>query len=793
MKVRSALWSVAVLAIALTAFTTSLGDPPAQAAGQQFTWFDQAMTHGPTKQYAQATATAPPDWTSPINYAGGRVYVRLEILTKPSAKPVAAQICIWRNSFTEETCSGTRTFTAPGVQWVDYGTPNSWWKKDGSWSWTSPFSPTRIMLKDAATGKLLLSQNCGAGCYTGTDLAEHVPITMHAEAIVVAAGSELTPPADWTGCPNGWSTACPNPGGGEPPPPPADGGVALISSGAGPAAADQPLRTRLEGLGHDVTVVDDNLVATTPLGGFDLIIISSTAQTSLIPTSLKSLAVPVLSSDAPISVKLGLGRNAGSANGTSLNIIAPTHPLAAGRSGTVAVSTSATFTALTPSSGSTIVARRVGASNTAIFAIEPGAALVSGTAPARRVGFFLGGNAPARLNANGWSLFDAAVTWALGDSPPPPPPPAGPWADADRDYRVPVILQAAPVARGATFVDVPVNLAAALTTSGGTGTPDPETIRAVEIDADGAVIDPSVATQFDQTAGSAAGVGTLVIGTETPTPSAAVRRYHVYFDVTGSGITPQTTAELVSVTSGPDAGQDSFLVDTPAGDWAYHKAGGGFSSLVDANGNDWLNYSTTPGSAGTFRGIPNMVHPAGHFHPGATTSTTTLLSSGPLKVTLRSTTADGWSTRWDIFPDRAHMQVLAAPAAFWFLYEGTPGGQNDSGDVVIRPTGTPTPLTESWTGDLPNPEYVGFADTTRDRSLVAIHHENDAGIDSYRLMEGNMTVLGFGRDGLNKTMSGTNHSFTVALIETDVTDQVRSTATGLATKFGGTIGTSERR
>ena len=188
-----------------------------------------------------------------------------------------------------------------------------------------------------------------------------------------------------------------------------------------------------------------------------------------------------------------------------------------------------------------------------------------------------------------------------------------------------------------------------------------------------------------------------------------------------------------------------------------------------------------------------MVHPAGHFHPGATTSTTTLRSSGPLKVTLRSTAPGGWSTEWAIYPDRARMQVLAAPSAYWFLVEGTPGGQIDAGDVVIRPTGAVTPLTQSWTGDLASPEYVGLTDTTRDRSLVTIHHQNDTGVDSYRLMENNMTVLGFGRNGLTKSLTGTNHSFTVALVESDVTNEVRAAATGLHAEFAGATGTPQQR
>jgi hypothetical protein len=227
------------------------------------------------------------------------------------------------------------------------------------------------------------------------------------------------------------------------------------------------------------------------------------------------------------------------------------------------------------------------------------------------------------------------------------------------------------VARAATFADVPIDLAAALSSAGSTGTPDPATIKVVEVDAQGTVADASVDAQFDQMSGASSGVGTLVVATESATPASTTRRNHVYFDVTGSAVTPVVAASQISVTSGSDAGQDSFLVDTPSGDWAYHKAGGGFSSLVDADGNDWLNYSTTPGSAGTFRGIPNMVHPEGHFHPGATTSTTTVVATGPLKVTLRSNAPGGWATQWEIYPDRARMQVLAASTPYWFLYEGT--------------------------------------------------------------------------------------------------------------------------
>ncbi|MFK7936388.1 MAG: T9SS type A sorting domain-containing protein, partial [Saprospiraceae bacterium] len=53
-----------------------------------------------------------------------------------------------------------------------------------------------------------------------------------------------------------------------------------------------------------------------------------------------------------------------------------------------------------------------------IFAYETGANLVNGTAaPARRVGLWLVNGTPNQLTADGQSLFDNAITYALGCTP----------------------------------------------------------------------------------------------------------------------------------------------------------------------------------------------------------------------------------------------------------------------------------------------------------------------------------------------------------------------------------------
>jgi hypothetical protein len=98
---------------------------------------------------------------------------------------------------------------------------------------------------------------------------------------------------------------------------------------------------------------------------------------------------------------------------TSLAIVTPGSPLAAGLSGTVAISTVAdTLPQGSPGAAAVIAARLPGTTTASDFGYDTGAAMPGLAAPARRVGLFLGDNTAATLTANGWAMFDAAVTWA---------------------------------------------------------------------------------------------------------------------------------------------------------------------------------------------------------------------------------------------------------------------------------------------------------------------------------------------------------------------------------------------
>ena len=66
-----------------------------------------------------------------------------------------------------------------------------------------------------------------------------------------------------------------------------------------------------------------------------------------------------------------------------------------------------------PGGSPIIIARLNDGSHPCLYAYEAGAAMSSGTAPARRVHLFLQNDTFSSLNADGLKLFDAAVGWAV--------------------------------------------------------------------------------------------------------------------------------------------------------------------------------------------------------------------------------------------------------------------------------------------------------------------------------------------------------------------------------------------
>lgn len=348
-------------------------------------------------------------------------------------------------------------------------------------------------------------------------------------------------------------------------------------------------------------------------------------------------------------------------------------------------------------------------------------------------------------------------------------PPVGPWWNTAWRFRLPVEIRSNGFERTNKPAEVSVNFTQLLNAIGQSGTFEEHSIRVVETSSLGTILDTSVVFQFDRAqsynaSNNARGIITVLLGGQTA--ASASRYFHIYFETTTGGSFSATEfAPQVTVTDDVNhQGQASIKIETQRGTYYYHKLGGGFASLQDAQGNDWIGYNQSAGSSGEFRGIPNLGEV---FHPGYTNSNSIVESDGPLKTRIRTTSIDGnWECTWDVFPDYARMTLLRKATNYWFLYEGTPGGVLDlATDYVVRASGQKTALSTSWSGDLPAPEWVYFGDGGMQRMLYLAHHEDDLQPEYYRDMDGNMTVFGFGRQDpcCTRYLSAVPQSFTFGL------------------------------
>jgi hypothetical protein len=224
-------------------------------------------------------------------------------------------------------------------------------------------------------------------------------------------------------------------------------GAYLVTTDPGPLtfAGDQAVQQHLLDRGFHVElargsdVPDDGSTAK----GMDLIIETSTLGSGTVEVAdpaggpaigkFKNLTIPAMNWEASSTDAFGF-MNANASPGTTggqtqVNIVDPTHPLAAGfPKGLVTVTGSETYSQGQPIGARIVATLANDPTQAIIFAYEKGDKGASGfVMPARRAFFFFQDNTAAVANDNGWKLFDAATDWLLGiEVKTPPPPPSAP-------------------------------------------------------------------------------------------------------------------------------------------------------------------------------------------------------------------------------------------------------------------------------------------------------------------------------------------------------------------------------
>ena len=361
------------------------------------------------------------------------------------------------------------------------------------------------------------------------------------------------------------------------------------------------------------------------------------------------------------------------------------------------------------------------------------------------------------------------------------------WENNNYKYRSLIKVDAAGYKRQDKPVEIEIDFSNLLLQIGKNNSIDPQRIVLYEQQKKGLI---PTTFQFDLHSRTNT-KGTLTFILNGTTKSNEVRRFELYFgcqNESGANQSPSMESPVSVQMIDEHEGQESYRITAQNAVYYYHKPGAGFASLEDRGGNDWLSYNpgvgpkSRSGSGGKYRGTPNMGHPEGYCHPGNEVSDTSIISTGPIKVTLESQSHDGkMHCRWDIFDRCARMTVLKMRLPYWFLYEGTPGGKLDmQTDKCIRVHGQDcivTGVEEKWQGDIQTSEgleWLAFMDPHVGRSIYIVNHKDDEAVDSYWPMNEEMTVFGFGRLGLDKYMRSIPACFTVGLIDSTDADQVQA-------------------
>jgi hypothetical protein len=253
------------------------------------------------------------------------------------------------------------------------------------------------------------------------------------------------------------------------------------------------------------------------------------------------------------------------------------------------------------------------------------------------------------------------------------------------------------------------------------------------------------------------------------------------------GIIASALSGAVTITEDTDEGAACFRIATPAATYLYQKDAGGFSSMVDRDGIDWIGFSPRAqdsypeSAASSYRGLPNLVFrspDSGAGHPGFARCVSIQAGADTIRTFSRS---GMWRWSWQFTEQEATLTVEAVDPGhcYWFLYEGPIAGAFEPavqywGNDRDGPIRTFTDFFRKE-GEFGQWSWVYFGSDRVDRVLWLRHLTPDrlpdvmgylgnspAGLDS----PDGMVVFGFGRyAGASPQMSMVPNRFSIGFRE----------------------------
>ncbi|WP_166204978.1 FG-GAP repeat domain-containing protein [Pelagihabitans pacificus] len=242
----------------------------------------------------------------------------------------------------------------------------------------------------------------------------------------------------------------------------------------------------------------------------------------------------------------------------------------------------------------------------------------------------------------------------------------------------------------------------------------------------------------------------------------------------------------IHISEGSYENRPHYIVHTQKATYYYDQEGGGFSRIIDRYGNDWVGYKTEPwdqypaSAASAFRGLPNLVFNSddgGAGHPGHDKCVSEIVSENKIKTTSKSGL---WEWEWIFHDDYAVLNILkvAEGKTYWFLYEGTPGGNYEpaASTYGTDSAGPRSDIPDFYKGSINwgNYQWAYFnkngvpttfylAQVTPDQHVDMMSYLGDTA-DGASSKDG-MTVFGFGRDKDTRPLLVGKNSFVIGLTD----------------------------